>query len=255
MSELDANDNDEKDAPGKSPGCDPLIPALPPRYTRPPEVEVDLVTWYGHDKKAQRSLLQAMGNGKSGLCPEALVHICVQAFARNQERLVNLAFHALTVSATRRVLYPAKGVRDADKVDHAQAFFTHLFALITKGKAQFAEVCFAALCKRFAISQLRKRKARFEGKLQQEFVGEEDEGEAVDPLDAPPASGLSPEMQVLANLTLEALPEPIRSVFIQHHQFDFTQEELAARHGVSARTIRNWLSKAATILGMKGEEK
>ena len=132
-----------------------------------------------------------------------------------------------------------------------------VFSAIQAGKADFAEFAFAAFCKRKAISLYRKKKARFEGAQKRaEFAKDpEDEDGGVDPLDTIETDEPTPEVRALAAVALGKLPEPLRSVFIQYHQFNFNQEKLAEKHGVDVRTIRNWLKKASTMLGAAGEDK
>ena len=259
LGEKSEGGNPSRDPPATHVDKPPIapIPPLPSGYTRPQSVEADLTAWYSLDEKERQARLHEMVTGKPGMRPGALVHICTHAFEANDERLLNLAFSALSRSAANVILSNAKGVREADQRDYVQDVLEHLFNLIMDGKAHFAEVSFEGFCRRYAIDLFRKKKTRIEGKLKQQspLADAEGESELTDPLDNVAGGGVSAEDWALINLTLDALPDKIRSVFIQYHQFDFTHEELAKKHGVSDRTIRNWLTGAAKILGQAGEKK
>ena len=118
---MHALDNDEEDGEGPSrtsavpPESDSQqqglssLPPLAPGYVRSRAVENDLVKWYSLDRQSQQTLLTGMTVGKRGICHEALVHICVHSFGKKDDRLLQLAFHALTVSAQALILSQAKG--------------------------------------------------------------------------------------------------------------------------------------------------
>ena len=79
------------------------------RGERRPEVEAELESWYALDSEHRASLLRAAVDGTRMFKFETYVHICRQAFAAGDRKLVNLAFEALAKAATPLLLYQAKG--------------------------------------------------------------------------------------------------------------------------------------------------
>ena len=95
----------------------------------------------------------------------------------------------------------------------------------------------------------RARKSTWEGANQRE-----EPSEAGDPLDKEPCRASGPEFRTLISVALAKLPPKHAEAFIQYHHSGLTQVEIAEHHGVTDRTIRTWLNKAAQTLGLSGED-
>ena len=55
------------------------------------------------------------------------------------------------------------------------------------------------------------------------------------------AAAISPEDWALAMLSLDRLPAPTRKAFVMKYYEGYTEDQIAAFMGVTARTIRNWI--------------
>jgi RNA polymerase sigma factor (sigma-70 family) len=223
------------------------VPALT-HGTRLPEVEVELQAWGRLNKQQQRAALGEVIRGEWHASPEALVHMCRRAYEAGDRQALNDAFEAFAKRVTPLLLSQARGLARDERQDQAQQILLETFQAIQEGKADFAECRFAAYAKRKAISLHRKRCARFEGVNHRlEPTGDRD------PLDHVPSRIPSVEARALLAYALERLPPKHRAAFIQYHCYEMTQEEIAAHHGVSVRTVYAWLKKSETAVGYSGE--
>ena len=221
------------------------------RGERRPEVEAELEHWYALDSKQHVRLLRAAVDGSQTFCFETYIHICRQAFAADDRRLLNLAFEALSKTATPLLLYQAKGkgMSREDREEQVQEILLEIFNAIRVGKADFLESNFKAFTLRKSISHYRRRRARFEGANQR--IEPTDE---FDPIDNLPARLPSQELRALLNLALEKLSEKHQAVFIQYHLYKMTQVEIAQHHGVTVRTVYTRLKAAEAAIGLSGGE-
>ncbi|MDE2133256.1 MAG: RNA polymerase sigma factor [Alphaproteobacteria bacterium] len=216
---------------------------------RRPEVEVELGSWLALEEVQQRLALREVIEGGRAVSAEALVHMCRRAHEAGDRRMLNLAFEALSKVVTPLLLSQAWGMSREDRRDQAQQVLLETFAAIQNGKADLAESLFPAFSLRRTISLYRARRARFEG------VNRRIEPtETIDPLDSIPDRVPSAEARALLTLALDKLPPKHRAAFIQYHNFDMTQEEIAAHHRVDVRTVRSWLKKASAAVGLTGDE-
>ena len=90
----------------------------------------------------------------------------------------------------------------------------------------------------------RKRKARFEGRNERIEPTEES-----DPVDDLRARIVTPEELAQISRSLDNLSAKHQQVFLQYHYLGLTQEEIAQHHGVTVRSIHNWLKSAEQTLG------
>lgn len=219
------------------------------RGERRPEVEAELEDWYALDSEHRASLLRAAVDGTQTFSFETYVHISRHAFAAGDRRLMNLAFEALAKAATPLLLYQAKGKRrlHEDRKEQAQQILLEVFEAIRAGKADFLESNFNAFTFRRSVSHYRRRKKRFEDANQR--IEPTDE---FDPLDDIPARLPSQEAKALLYSALDKLPDKQRAVFIQYHLFKMTQAEIAQHHGVTVRSVYNWLKAAEAAIGLSG---
>jgi RNA polymerase sigma factor (sigma-70 family) len=225
--------------------------AVPPvkNGPRPPEVESELVAWYGMDRAQQVAALRATAAGKHRFTVEALVHISCQGHAAGSRADFNLAFAALTQVATPLLLSQAWGAAADERRDQVQEILLHLFKAIQAGTADYAEVNFPSFAKRKSISLYRARANRFEEKHKR--IEPTDE---VDPLDDVPARVPSQEAQAALSRALDKLAPKLRAVFIQYHVMQMTYEEIAQHHDVDESTVRSWVKRANAIVGFRGGE-
>ena len=172
------------------------VPTLSSGELRPERVEAELKKWYLLDGKARSAMLRSIIEGRAKVCAEKLVHVCQQAFNRDDERTLNLAFEALSRSVTPLLISQARGLVIDEKQEQAQEVLLHLFGVIREGKAEFAETNFAAFAKRRAISLYRSRQSKFENansRVEPSRQGDEFDDEPQDPMDLLPARVPSPE--------------------------------------------------------------
>ena len=260
MNELPNEDDDatatsEPPSPGIVETQYPTVPAIPPPYTRTPAVQEDLVVWYALDRKAQCARLSQIAAGRAGMSAEALVHILIHTH-QIDTRMFTLAYEALSVSAARRILRKAKGLRWEDRVPRVADILSRLFELISRGAAHFAEANFDVFCLRASISLDRRKKAIFERHWDRDNPSPDPDGDGyVDPLDSVAAPGLSSEDRLLLEQALKSMPENIREACIQRFFLGLSLAEIADKHDVTDRTIRTWLKEAVDIGRNAGERK
>jgi DNA-directed RNA polymerase specialized sigma24 family protein len=178
-----------------------------------------------------------------------LVGNCVRAYKEGNRQMLNRAFKELSRRATRLLLSQAWGLPQDEREAQAQQILLELFEAIKKDKAGFAQSHFAAFAKRKAISLYRKRCARFEGANNRIEPSKDN----TDPLVHIPTRIPGVEVRALLECAEDRLPDKLREVFIQYHHFEMTLEEVANQHGVTVRTIYNWLKKAEAAIGYAGE--
>ena len=250
-------DKPDKDDDGPAPaGSETRVPVKKPEPSPPalagdprrPEVEEELRRWHVLDRQAQDELLRHVVAKRSGMSPEALVHITRHAFGRDERRF-NLAFCALATVATPLLLYQASDLTGTARLDQAQTVLMQLFCDIKLGKVDFAERFFAGYTKKKAISLFRARKARIEGKRQQVELVEPEEEPNSHPLEMS-----QPEVRALLRQALGKLSPKHREAFIQRHVLEMTQREIAIHHGVDVRTIYNRQKEAKAHMGLAGGE-
>lgn len=216
---------------------------------RRPEVEAELGRWRVLDDAQRRLALRQVIEGGRAASAEALIHLCRRAFEAGDRQMLNLAFEALGKRATPLLLSQAWGLSNDERGEQVQEILLETFEAIRKDKTDFAESNFAAFTKRKAISLYRSRQARFEGANKRI-----EQTEAVDPLDNIPARIPSAEARALLASSLDKLSPKHRAVFIQYHHFEITQEEIAAHHRVTVRTVYSWLKTAEAAVGLSGDE-
>lgn len=190
--------------------------------------------------------------GNLQVSTEALVRICRRIHEEGDRRKLNLAFEAVSFTATPALL--RRLARDhtmtpEDREDGAQQILLELFKAISSGKSSLAETFFAAFAKRRAVDLFRRRQSKIEGKLHKAESTDD-----LDPLDTVPARQPSAEARALAAVAIDKLPTKLRVPFVQRHRLDMKQEEIAHQHGVDVRTVRTWLKTAEEMLGMHGED-
>ncbi|MBI1869136.1 MAG: sigma-70 family RNA polymerase sigma factor [Methylocystis sp.] len=245
-------DDDAPPAPpkaGRAEGArDGLIRPLA-KGSRRPDVEAELVSWLAVEGAQQRLALRQVIEGGRAASAEALIHLCRRAHEAGDRQTLNLAFEALGKRATPLLLSQAWGLSTDERREQVQDILLETFEAIRKDKADFAESNFAAFAKRKAISLYRSRRARFEGANKRIEPTEE-----VDPLDNVPARIPSAEVRALLAISLDKLSPKHRAIFIQYHQFEMTQEEIAAHHRVTVRTVYSWLKAAEAAVGLSGDE-
>lgn len=194
-------------------------------------------------------ILREVIAGSRQISTEALVRTCSEAYRAGNRLLVNLAFEAVTKTATPLLLSQAFGQAEDERREQVQEILLQLFAAIRAGKSQLPERFFAKFAKRRSIDLFRRRDARFEAKSEKsEPVAE------ADPVDELPDRIPSLEERVLLSVAIDKLPPKLRTAFIQKHQFGMTQEEIAEQNDVDVRTVYSWLLEAATALGLKGDD-
>ena len=214
---------------------------------RHPEVEDELRRWYALSETERFQLLRESMERRRVFSIEALVHICRQMFASGDRKALNFAFEALSKEATPLLLSQAWGLARDERHEQVQEILLHLFEKIQINKADFAEINFAAFSRRKAISLYRKKKTRFEGANQR--IERTDE---FDPLDNLPARLPTPEVQALLAHSLNKLSPKHQEVFIQYHELRMTQKEISEHHGVTVRSVYNWLKSANAAIGLSG---
>jgi RNA polymerase sigma factor (sigma-70 family) len=217
--------------------------------SRRPDVEAELVSWLTLAGAQQCLALRQVIEGGRAASAEALVHLCRGAHEAGDRQTLNLAFEALGKRATPLLLSQAWGLSADERREQVQEILLEIFEAIRKNKADFAESNFAAFARRKAISLYRSRRARYEGANKRIEPTEE-----VDPLDNIPARIPSADARALLAISLDKLPPKHREVFIQYHQFEMTQEEIAAHHRVTVRTVYSWLKSAEAAVGLSGDE-
>lgn len=220
-----------------------LVPPLT-NGTRRPMVEEELRRWYSMNEKERLLYLQECAKGYREFSIEAFVHISRQAFRNGNRRDFNLAFEVLSKRATPLLLSQAWRLAREDRLDQAQEVLLQLFKLIKDNKADFAESQFAAFARRKAISLSRKGKARFESRNERIEPTEES-----DPIDDLSARKVTPEELTQISRSLDNLSVKHQQVFLQYHYLGMTQEEIAEHHGVTVRSVYNWLKSAEQTLG------
>jgi RNA polymerase sigma factor (sigma-70 family) len=217
---------------------------------RRPEIDAELEPWLALGVPDRRTALQEVIGRLRPATAEALVRLCCLAHQEDDRRTLNLAFEALSKVVTPLLISQARGMSVEDRREQAQEVLLRTFSAIQAGKADFPATYFSAFAKRHAISLYRRRRNLFEANNRREEPNEL----GGDPLDSVPARIPSAEARALLARGIDRLPPKQRAVFIEYHLFLMTQEEIAARHGVTVRTIFSWLKKAETAVGITGDE-
>lgn len=181
--------------------------------------------------------------------PEVLVHLCCDAYKAGDRAMLNLAFEALAKSTTRLLLSQACGATLEDRHEQAQEVLLKIFEAIQNDKADYAATNFNAYANCRAIEHYRARTRTMEG-ANTRIEPTED----IDPVDNLPSRSPRHDLQALLAHALDKLPHNHRAVFIQYHRFGMTQEEIAAHHHVTVRTVFSWLKKAEAAVGLSGDE-
>lgn len=220
-----------------------LVPPLA-NGTRRPMVEEELRRWYAMNEEERLLSLQECVEGRHEFSNEALVHINRQAFRDDNRSVLNLAFEVLSKQAARLLISQAWGLPRDERLEQAQEVLLQLFKLIKDNKADFAESQFTAFAHRKAISLYRKRKAHFESHKERIEPTEES-----DPINNLRARTATPEQLTQISRSLDKLSAKQREVFLQYHYLGMTQEEIAEHHGVTVRSVYNWLKSAEQTLG------
>jgi RNA polymerase sigma factor (sigma-70 family) len=219
----------------------------------PREQRADLDTencvWDAMTAADRRTALREVVGGLRRPMPEGLVRLCCQAHAAGDRAMLNLAFEALTKRATPLLITQAWGLSKAERLEQVQEVLIKIFTSIRDGKAEFAARRFAAYTRRRAVEMYRARKSTWEGTNQRK-----ESSATGDPLDREPCRASGPEFRTLISNALAKLPPKHAEAFIQYHHGGLTQVEIAEHHGVTDRTIRTWLNKAAQALGLSGED-
>lgn len=198
---------------------------------------------------ARTSALREILRGDRKVSVEALVRVSARGHRDGDEALMKLAFEAAAKLAAPLLLFQAFGQSRDEREEQVQEINLQLLKAIRAGTSKLAENFFASFARRRAIDLFRKRDARIDGSL--ERVEPQDEW---DPLDDIPERAVGIDLKAAMRIALDRLPPKIRQVFVEWHQFEMTQEEIAQRHGVSKRTVYSWLKQANDLLGMKGED-
>jgi DNA-directed RNA polymerase specialized sigma24 family protein len=212
-----------------------------------PGAELD--AWRLMDNSQRCTELRAIIRGKQGVRLEVLVYECTRAHEERNRHMLNLAFAALSERATPLLLRQARALPWHERHAQAQQVLLELFEAIVKGKAGFAQNRFAAFTKRISISLYRKRRARFEGA----YARIQPIEDSSDPLLDIPTHKPSTEALALLECAQDRLPEKLRRVFIQYHRLGMRREAIARHHGVSVRSIYNWIKDAEAAIGYSGE--
>ncbi len=247
------------DLPDDDPSASPLAigedeAGLPPAIgmdpkQRRPELDVEFREWVGLDIETCRQRLQEVIRAARPATAELLVHLCRRAHGETDRRTLNLAFEALSKVATPLLMSRAWGMTAEERREQVQQILLDVFVAIQNDTANYAEAYFAAFAKRKAISLYRARQARFEGAFERIEPTEE-----FDPLDDLPARIPSAEARALLAKAVDNLEPKHRTAFAQYHYLEMTQREIAAYHNVEERTVRHWLKKASTAVGLTGDE-
>jgi RNA polymerase sigma factor (sigma-70 family) len=196
-----------------------------------------------------RTELSEVINRHRQALPEVLVRLCRNAYKSGDRTTLNLAFEALAKTTVRLLLSQAWGLAIDERHQQAQEILLKIFDDIRNDKADFAETYFAAYARRRAIDLYRSRKATLEGSNIREEPADE-----LDPIDDLPSRLPRHDYQALLSHALDKLPSNYRAVFIQYHQLEMTQEEIAIHYQVTVRTVFNWLKKAESAIGLSGDE-
>ena len=226
---------------------DAMLPELRNGYRREDQVTAELQRWHALPRTDKIAALRSAIRLGSGFECESLVHACRFSTTQGDRELFNLAFEALEKAATPKLMKQLGGESRQDRNDRVQAVMIKVFEAIREGKADFAESNFHAFTKRKSIDVYRKRNRQLEGQHLQL-----DRTEESDPIEGIPKRQLDPEQWALVSDQLQRLSGRMRAAFVQWHYWGFTQDEIAQHHGVSARTIRNWLTTADKILNGTG---
>lgn len=212
---------------------------------KPSAIENELRHWETLSRPEQQDCLRSVVETGSGFSYETLVRICSDALRASDVRLLNLAFEALAKKATPLLLRLAPSQSsEQDREDHAQEILTQVFEDILSGNTGFSARNFVVFARRRSIDLYRRRKRRLEAHLVRIEPTEDD----LDPLDQLIAPSLDPQNEAALRETLGKLPERLRQPFIQHECLGMTQREIAEHHGVTDRTVRNWLAEASRKL-------
>lgn len=250
--ELDDPGDDEPPKTALAPGCLDVEDDSDQLFLvdrRQAEIASEFEAWSRLNATDRRLALRQVIARSRPASAEALVRLCSFAHAEGDRPMLSLAFEALSKVVTPLLLSQAWGMSAEERRDQVQQILLQLLVTIQSSKAGLAASCFAAFAKRRAISLYRAHRARFEGANEREEPAGED-----DPLDNVPGRIPSAEHRALLALALGKLLPKHRAAFIQYHRFEMTQEEIAAHHGVDARTVRNWLKKAGRAVGLTGDE-
>jgi RNA polymerase sigma factor (sigma-70 family) len=211
------------------------------------EIEAELAEWNRFSSEDQTAALRNEVCARPRLSHEVLVCICRQAVKANDRKRLNLAFEALSKSATPLLLSQVRGFPKEDRRDAVQEILTLLFKAILAKNTDYAEVCFASFSRRRAIELYRAHKRHFESVAQRIEPAAD-----TDPIDDLPGFAPNAEWWALFSTKLNKLPDIQRAYFILHYRQALTLKEIAAHYQVDASTVGKQLKKAVATLGLSG---
>ena len=224
-------------------------PAAGAREARLAALDVEFASWNSMDVLARNVALREVIAKKREATPEVMVRLCCQAHDAHDRSTFNLAFEALA-KITMAQLIAQSGQRTPEAgEEQARDVLLKTLAAIRGGKADYATRYFFGFAKRRSIELRRSQQHQFE-----KVHWRKEPTDTNDPLDAVPDRTPSAEARALAAVALDKLPAKQRAAIIQYYRLEMSQEEIAANHGVSVRTVFSWLTKAERAIGLAGDE-
>lgn len=222
-------------------GGDDCLPST--QYQRRLEVQTELRSWSDLTRAQRETTLKKVIAGSDDLSIEALVTISREAWLNEDRPALNLAFEALAKRTTPLLMSRAWGLGIEEKKDQVQEILLEVFKAITGDKFEYLEVSFAGFARRKAIDLFRRRSATIEGVS--ERIEPTEDGDPVEDLTY--AGELDCETQVGLEEMVNLLSKRDREIYIQYHYLELTQEEIAAQHDVTVKTVYNRLVAAQSI--------
>lgn len=239
----------QDDPPDDVPPLAANNPAAGSRERRLAALDAEFTSWNSMSVLARNAALREVIARKREATPEAMVRLSCQAHDANDRPAFNLAFEALA-KITMAQLIAQSGQRTPEaREEQAQDVLLKTLTAIRGGKAGYATRYFFGFAKRRSIELRRSQTLQFE-----KVHWRDEPTDTNDPLDAVPDRTPSAETRALAAVALDKLPPEQRAAIIQYYRLEMSQEEIAAKHGVSVRTVFSWLSKAKNAIGLAGDE-
>ncbi|MGE0278633.1 MAG: RNA polymerase sigma factor [Nitrospiraceae bacterium] len=212
-------------------------------------LDAEFALWIVLDTTARHAALREVIARKRQATPEVMVRLCCHTRGADDRPTFSLAFEALATITMRQLITQSKRATREAREEHARDVLLKTLAAIRGGKADYATRYFFGFTRRRSIELHRSQALRFENMHTRDEPTETNE-----PLDAVPDRAPSAEVVVLASLALDKLPAKQRAAIIQYYRLEMSQEEIAANHGVSVRTVFSWLAKAKRPLGLAGDD-
>jgi len=238
--------------------------ALAGSYVAEPHVSAQIVAF---GRLSRSSLLGALtGESPVGdrIWEETLVHFLRLANSSGDNRAAAAISRAITARVAGRLARMTKVWRLGHPPDLAEdvidEVLTDLYDQLLRPdvSAKFWEIRFWVCFNRRALNILRRRRFEID-----QVVAEEDEGWDEDALDrvmgapAPLTRFDQPETRAVMVDALSRLPMNVRTAFLLKHWSGYQEEpgpdgapSIASVMGISGRTVRNYLAKAARELAV-----